>query len=249
MYVANRKDLIIAVLVTFCLAVTLFAVIPIKSSSSSNAYDPWLDLNDDGVIDPTDLGMLGTSWSTTGDPTKNVNITNWPSVWPSGNVNVTNWPEDRPLTAKKGIEKITIIDFYGGGDGTGHGVVLGTNVQIGKAQFAFCFEPKGQLINVTDMYVSYVWHCDNAGTHRVDLELSDWLGRHLNPIDLDQGLGKPLINEPEADCLRVRQKYSDFNFTYLQAGMMLLELVRSDITGTWIYFHNLDLYIEYYYWS
>ncbi len=72
---ASKKDLIIAVLITFCLTATLFTTVPIRSQSTGG-YDPWKDLNDDGVIDSTDLGMLGTSWATTGDPTKNVIINN-----------------------------------------------------------------------------------------------------------------------------------------------------------------------------
>jgi hypothetical protein len=72
---ASKKDLIIAVLITFCLTTTLFTIVPTKSGNGSS-YDPWKDLNDDGVIDSTDLGMLGTSWATTGDPTKNVVINN-----------------------------------------------------------------------------------------------------------------------------------------------------------------------------
>ncbi|MGB9694165.1 MAG: hypothetical protein ACPLYF_04915 [Fervidobacterium sp.] len=78
---ASKKDLIIAVLATFCLTATLFTVVPIRSQNTGG-YDPWKDLNDDGVIDSTDLGMLGTSWATTGDPTKNVNVTNWPTQQP-----------------------------------------------------------------------------------------------------------------------------------------------------------------------
>jgi hypothetical protein len=31
---------------------------------------------------------------TSGDPTKFVNVTNWPAEWPSGNTNVTNWPSN-----------------------------------------------------------------------------------------------------------------------------------------------------------
>jgi hypothetical protein len=73
---ASKKDLIIAVLITFCLTATLFTIIPTRSEQGSS-YDPWKDLNDDGVVDSTDLGMLGTSWATTGNPTKNVNVTQW----------------------------------------------------------------------------------------------------------------------------------------------------------------------------
>jgi hypothetical protein len=59
-----RKDLIIAVLATFCLAVTLFTVIPIRSSP----YDPWLDLNDDGHIDGKELGDVAAAFGTYGTP-------------------------------------------------------------------------------------------------------------------------------------------------------------------------------------
>ena len=59
--------MIIAVLITFCLTATLFTVIPTKSGNNSS-YDPWKDLNDDEVIDSTDLGLLGTSWASTGNP-------------------------------------------------------------------------------------------------------------------------------------------------------------------------------------
>jgi hypothetical protein len=99
----SKKDLIIAVLITFCLTATLFTIVPTKSGNGSS-YDPWKDLNDDGVIDSTDLGMLGTSWATTGDPTKNVNVTNWPYIQ---NVNVTNWPID-----ETGCFRVKIVYSY-----------------------------------------------------------------------------------------------------------------------------------------
>jgi hypothetical protein len=71
----TKKDLIIAVLATFCLTVTIFMVIPTRSST--NPYDPWIDYNDDGQIGLSDLVSLASSYGTTGDPTKNVNVTNW----------------------------------------------------------------------------------------------------------------------------------------------------------------------------
>lgn len=46
---ANRKDLIIAVLVTFCLTATLFLVNTTKSQTTGQ-YDPWLDVDHDGII-------------------------------------------------------------------------------------------------------------------------------------------------------------------------------------------------------
>jgi len=59
-----RKDMIFAVLTTFCLNALMFAVIPIRGGSS---YDPWMDINDDGKIDMTDIGKVAFVYSTSGD--------------------------------------------------------------------------------------------------------------------------------------------------------------------------------------
>jgi hypothetical protein len=76
----TKKDLVIVVLATFCLTLTLFTTLPTHSSSSTAAleYDPWLDYNDDGRISLQDLVALAQTYGTTGDPTRNVNVTNWP---------------------------------------------------------------------------------------------------------------------------------------------------------------------------
>jgi hypothetical protein len=61
-----RKDVITAVLITFCLTVTLFLTIP--SHSNPNAYDPWADLNDDGTIDIYDAIQLANTFGSSGEP-------------------------------------------------------------------------------------------------------------------------------------------------------------------------------------
>lgn len=63
-----RKDLIVAVLLTFCLASTLFIIVPTRSSPGLMDYDHWYDLNDDGIIDMTDIGLLCLKYGTTGTP-------------------------------------------------------------------------------------------------------------------------------------------------------------------------------------
>jgi hypothetical protein len=70
----TKKDLIIAILSTFCLTVTLFAVIPTRSQSPFT-YDPWADINDDGKVDMKDIAYDARLFSTYGNPTKNVTIT------------------------------------------------------------------------------------------------------------------------------------------------------------------------------
>ena len=78
----NRKDVIIAVLATFCLTATLFLVLPTKSGTNAIDYDSWVDINGDGKINMYDIGYTAQRYGASGDPTRNVNVTNWPSQQP-----------------------------------------------------------------------------------------------------------------------------------------------------------------------
>lgn len=69
-----KRDLIIAVLATFCLTATLFMILPTESSPAAAEYDPWADMNDDGTINILDISNVAVGFGTSGDPTKNVNI-------------------------------------------------------------------------------------------------------------------------------------------------------------------------------
>ncbi len=70
-----KKDIIITALLTFCLTATVFMV----ATSRSAEYDPWVDLNDDGKIDIFDVVGMTSRYAATGNPTKNVTVTNWPT--------------------------------------------------------------------------------------------------------------------------------------------------------------------------
>jgi hypothetical protein len=74
--VLMRRNAIITIIITFCFTTSMLMIIPIKSANQP--YDPWLDYNDDGKIGLSDLVSLAQSYGTTGDPTKNVNVTNFP---------------------------------------------------------------------------------------------------------------------------------------------------------------------------
>jgi len=65
---ASKKDLAIAVLITFCFTATLFMITPSSSQSSRHEYDPWLDINDDGKIDIVDIGEIALAFGTSGTP-------------------------------------------------------------------------------------------------------------------------------------------------------------------------------------
>lgn len=62
-----RKDVVITVLVIFCLTPTLFLVKSI-SSSYGPTYDPWCDINDDGRIDIKDMHYVAVLFSASGTP-------------------------------------------------------------------------------------------------------------------------------------------------------------------------------------
>jgi hypothetical protein len=108
----RRKSLVIAVLFTFCLTVSVFSVIPV---SSIGTYDPWLDSNDDGKIDLKDYFAVGKAYGTSGDPTKNVNVTNLtPSisdyeVLKMGRINITGSFYDYMANYSGGYSRIGLL--------------------------------------------------------------------------------------------------------------------------------------------
>ncbi len=72
----TKKDLVVSVLCTFCLATVLFTMMPVQSAE----WDPWLDVKEDGRINVLDLIKTASALGAMGDTTKNVNVTNWPST-------------------------------------------------------------------------------------------------------------------------------------------------------------------------
>jgi len=80
----TRKHLVLTVLVTACMMLSLFQMLP--ASSLVGEYNPWADYNGDGTIDIFDIVPVAVSFGAEGDSTKNVNVTNWQiskdvSVW------------------------------------------------------------------------------------------------------------------------------------------------------------------------
>jgi len=52
-------------------------------TSSQGVYDPWCDQDSDGDIDIFDIVPAAAAYGTTGDPAKNVTVTNWPPDTPT----------------------------------------------------------------------------------------------------------------------------------------------------------------------
>ena len=66
-----KKRYILVLALAFSLTATLLVV-------TSIGYDPWVDQDEDGDVDASDLNALSQEYGSTGDPTKNVSVTNWP---------------------------------------------------------------------------------------------------------------------------------------------------------------------------
>ena len=77
----KEKNLILAVLATFCLTAMLSTILPTRSAIP---YDPWADVSgpmqgtEDGTINMRDISYLIQMFATNGNTTKNVTVTNWP---------------------------------------------------------------------------------------------------------------------------------------------------------------------------
>lgn len=76
-----KKDLVVAVLLGFFLAVALYPKV-----ASVGEYDPWSDINSDGKMRVDDILDVALRFGADGDPTRNVTVVNWPnssdvSVW------------------------------------------------------------------------------------------------------------------------------------------------------------------------
>jgi len=75
----KKKYIIIAVGI-ICILLGSFFINNVLLAQSSGEYDPWLDYNEDGTIDVNDLYPLGQTYGSSGDPTKDVFVTNWPGM-------------------------------------------------------------------------------------------------------------------------------------------------------------------------
>jgi hypothetical protein len=63
-----KKDLVIVALITFFLTTTLFMIRPTKSDFGPGEYNPWADIDDNGIVDIYDAIRLANAFGLTGDP-------------------------------------------------------------------------------------------------------------------------------------------------------------------------------------
>jgi len=109
--VLKRKYMIIAFL-TFCLIATFFMGVK-TTTTSTTEYDPWADIDGDGDIDIFDLRKVAKVYGGTGDPTRNVNVTNFPTQQPEPSWKVINIVENLNVTWNTTSEgALSELHFY-----------------------------------------------------------------------------------------------------------------------------------------
>jgi hypothetical protein len=96
------------------LIVLTVASTPWSGQQSSNSYDPWLDYNDDGVIDVTELHRIAEAYGSSGEPARNVTVSSHASWYVrfggASNISIpalSNWLSEVILI--DGYSKVTIL--------------------------------------------------------------------------------------------------------------------------------------------
>jgi hypothetical protein len=141
----KKKDLVIVALATFCLTATLFMIVSTRSQPE-NRYNPWMDLDDNGQINILDAIDLSNVYGTSGDPTKNVTVTNLPFD-ENGNLKVN--ASINPKTIHKGVERIILLESFSQGAAIPIDNISWSRIYNGY----FDWNPKGTLMNVTDVWI------------------------------------------------------------------------------------------------
>jgi hypothetical protein len=88
--VFGRKGLAVGVVLGFLLAGLVFAVLPVGSQTGERQYDPWADVNDDGIINMKDTVYTILLFNTKGDPAKPVIVSRHEDYWEVKNFTVTS---------------------------------------------------------------------------------------------------------------------------------------------------------------
>lgn len=109
--IMNLRQFAIAPL--FALVLLTVASTPLSGQYDIGSYDPWLDFNEDGIIDVNELHSLGEAYGSSGDPTRNITIASHVTKYlrPDGlNVSIpptTRWfSEAFPID---GYAKVTLL--------------------------------------------------------------------------------------------------------------------------------------------
>jgi len=253
----TKRDLVIAVLCTFCLTFTLFTILPTGSNnktSGTGEYDPWLDYNDDGIVDYRDINPAARAFGTTGDPTKNVTVTNFP-LDEEGNLRVNAVPRGN-LTLCQDGQKIVVIDTYE--KGLTANIYDSTNWWNVYESF-FVFSPKEGFNNVTRVVFQAI-HVANSSLAYPNFNISVGLDM-LSIWRTDGYSGIP--NVPSSQfCFRIEswmdpalgpyEKSAEVFCDHVKPGINIAKMwakLAPGVSPCSIITYRVEIFIEYTYWD
>lgn len=122
------------------LACVLLAPVFLVGITASAPYEPWYDLDENGKIDIFDVVRIAGTYGTTGDPGKNVNVTNFP-LDEQGNL-LVSMAEQSPTEYVEAVE-IAVVTTEVTGE-MNVGIMLYNDTMYA---FSFAFSPKGTVLN------------------------------------------------------------------------------------------------------
>jgi hypothetical protein len=164
----NLKNYLIAVMLSAMVLALIF--IPFSGSQTTPQYDPWIDINDDGVIDIKDYQTVKINIPSTGDPTKNVNVTNWPIATNYLTV-MLNESAAGPMiptgvlsaneTVKVGGKSVT---FIGGGVSGGASFQSGAPGGVSGSGRVEVYDTTGNLLASFALPLNSMFTVNNVGT-------------------------------------------------------------------------------------
>jgi len=102
----NWKSYLVAIVLTALMLALMF--IPMSGSQTTFQYDPWADMNDDGIIDIYDLINIANKYGTTGDPTKSVLVNGYYAEEWNKTYGLNQGESNVTWISTKGLRKITL---------------------------------------------------------------------------------------------------------------------------------------------
>jgi len=259
----TKKDLIIAILATFCLTATLFLIAPTRSTPTQS-YDPWMDANEDGKIGPADFAYFSTIYGATGDTTKNVNVTNFP-LDEHGNLraNLTRGS----LKLFKGSQQIVALDTFEKGRFARIDEPWNSTLLNPVFYAYFSFNSKGNFNNVTRVVLQVI-NAVNVSANKyfnisIGLSSIDTWERSVfrtdayfgidpvnagpwgfTPFYIDEWWNQYLGPNPNASALEL------LSSIHPGINKVRMDAKRSPSTDScWIITYRVEVLIEYTYWD
>jgi len=222
--VNRKKTLSAPILAGLCLMLALLPSVTVSQPlPEQTEYNPWCDINDDGKIRVDDILDVSLRFGSDGNPTKPVEVTNWPDpmnvsvVSPvdeneNVRVNGTCCSNSNSNETYKDVVEITVLDWvsrlYADKE---WGLRVSTTVQ----EFPFAFNPKSKIFNVTNLYISIIGTGFQAYFFVLTIKLNDvvaWSGQeyfwqewpgiatvHIEYPDVNQGINVIQLSVNEND--------------------------------------------------